>query len=475
MRFDEMHLRLSRQVAKGETLKLVKSDNNTTPYTIDFVELEPVPAAVTYNDVNTQYPGALQYNPSSDGDLATYVDSHRGSTIYLPAGKIETAWRIYFNQNDMRLIGAGMWYTEVYFNASSDNLSTYQRRGVESYNSNLLVEGIYFNTVNNKRYYNNDDSKQVGKGFNGSFGANSTIRNCWVEHFECGAWFGNYTNGASSGLKIEHCRFRNNYADGVNCSKSMHDVTLRYCSFRNNGDDDMASWSTGGMATNITYAYSTAENNWRASSLGFFGGDGHQAHHIFIADALESGARVNADFGGNGFGNNTINMYDITIQNSGCITGTRGNQGDFWGNMQGALNIGSGSNYDVKNIRMKNIDILYSRGHAIMILSLGNNHQLKNITLENISVNHATYNGIYFTNSAKGSIGYCNLFFSNVKKDMNTCPTTLTWEQTADCQPFTEIKNIHEQDTNATKFIRNGKLYIQAGPFYYDTLGRKYE
>jgi len=475
MRFDEMHLRLSRQVAAGEVLKLVKTDNNSTPYTIDFVELEPVPAAVTYNEVNTRYPGTLQYNPATDGDLANYVNSHRGSTIYLPAGKIETAWRIYFEQDNMRLIGAGMWYTEVYFNASSDDGTTYSRRGVESYKSNLLIEGIYFNTVNNKRYYNNDDSKQVGKGFNGSFGANSTIRNCWVEHFECGAWFGNYNNGASDNLRIEHCRFRNNYADGVNCSKSMKNVTLQYCSFRNNGDDDMASWSTGGMASNITFAYNTAENNWRASSLGFFGGDGHKAHHIYIADALESGARVNADFGGNGFGNSTIEMHDITIQHCGCITGNRGNQGDFWGNMQGAFNIGSGNNYDVKNISLNHIDIYNSRGHAIMIWSLGNNHQLRNITLKNINVFYAVYNGIYFTNSAKGSMSYCNLSFSNVKYTMNTPPSTLTWTQMADCSTPTDIIYQDAEEGQVHKFFLNGHIYLQIGDACYDSMGRRYE
>ena len=69
-----------------------------------------------------------------------------------------------------------MWYTELYFTASSDDRSTYNKRGIETDNSNIVIEGLYINTINNKRYYDNNANYQVGKGFMGSFGANSIIR-----------------------------------------------------------------------------------------------------------------------------------------------------------------------------------------------------------------------------------------------------------------------------------------------------------
>jgi hypothetical protein len=43
MRFDEMHLRLARTVNTAEVLTLRKAANDELPYTIDFIELEPVP------------------------------------------------------------------------------------------------------------------------------------------------------------------------------------------------------------------------------------------------------------------------------------------------------------------------------------------------------------------------------------------------------------------------------------------------
>lgn len=158
-----------------------------------------------------------------------------------------------------------MWYTEIYFSASSDNKQTYNKRGIEADADNIVLEGLYLNTVNNKRYYNDNSNYQVGKGLMGSFGANSVIKNVWVEHFECGGWI-----DGTDRLRVSHCRFRNNYADGINLSFGSRNSFVEYCSFRNNGDDDMASWSRGHkMCEYITYRYCTAENNWRASSVGF--------------------------------------------------------------------------------------------------------------------------------------------------------------------------------------------------------------
>jgi len=209
--------------------------------------------------------------------------------------------------------------------------------------------------------------------------------------------------------------------------------------------------------------------------LGFFGGENHTAHHIYIADGLECGVRVNADFAGNGFSSSgTISIHDITIQHCACVSGTRGNQGDFWGNMQGALNIGSGGNYDVQNIAFERIFISESRSHAIYIPKMSNNKQVRNITLNDISVNGAVYNGIYFYNSAKGDISYCNLRFQNVKKDMNSIPSSLSWQQMPEC--ITSLSAISFTPTSQPdKMLINQQLLIHVDGTYYDTLGHRHE
>ena len=473
MRFDETHIRLSRPVATSEYLKIVKKDNNNIPYTIDFVELEPVPEKVTFESISGN---KIQYDGVSD--MQDFITANPGKIIYFPEGRWVSHRRLYLtNGNNTQLIGAGMWYTEIYFDAVSNNQTTYSYRGIEGSSSNLRIEGLYLNTVNNQRYYNGNSSYQVGKGFQNCFGSNSVIRNCWVEHFECGVWVSDYSSKGSNNLLIEHCRFRNNYADGVNCSHGSNGHTVRYCSFRNNGDDDMASWSSGKLCSNVTFAYCTAENNWRASSLGFFGGKGHTAHHLYIADALESGARINSDFTGNGFSQQgAFNIYDITIQHSGCINGTRGNKGDFWGNMQGALNIGSTANYPIYNIHFNNIEINDSRCHAVYIKA-ANGKPLSNISLNNLTVNTAAYNGIYFA-AANGTMTYCNLIFHDVQREMNSVPSALSWTQAADCQPPIHsgqgiTTNDLQSSTDIHKFFRDGTLYISVNGNTYDILGRK--
>ncbi len=148
----------------------------------------------------------------------------------------------------------------------------------------------------------------------GSFGKGSIIRNVWAEHFECGGWI----DGADE-LTVSDCRFRNNYADGMNLSYGSKNSIVERCSFRNNGDDDMASWSRSGrLCENNTYRYCTAENNWRASSLGFFGGKQNKAYNCVIIDPMEAGMRVNSDFPGEPFSNDGYSeMYNISIYKGG--------------------------------------------------------------------------------------------------------------------------------------------------------------
>lgn len=430
MRFDETHLQLSRPVASGEQLRLVKSTADNLPYTIDFIELEPVPEPVAFESLTGE---KVCYEPIVDGqavDLQEFINTHGGKTIYLPAGRYEYDKRLYINADNTRLIGAGMWHTELYFSAPSDNSATYSQRGIETNRSHLRVEGLYINTANRQRYYDNDNSKQVGKAFMGSWGKGSVISHCWAEHFECGAWIADYSGTGSDSLLVEHCRFRNHYADGINCSHGSTNHTIRYCSFRNNGDDDMASWTTQRMCRHITYAYCTAENNWRASSLGFFGGTGHYAHHIVIFDGLECGVRINADFSGRGFADSEeIYLHDITVVHCGCIAGQKGTAGDFWGNRQGAVNIGPTAYYPVQHLRMEHISVQDSRRMAFYIAAGAN--PIADLHLRHITIDGAA-TGITFY-GARGDATYCDLLFYDVEQPMTSYGTYWTWTEDPDC------------------------------------------
>jgi hypothetical protein len=415
MRFDEMHLKLTSKIPSGATFKLVKKDNNATAYTIDFVELEPVPDPVTFESITDT--NKVMYDSSTSLDVFIYQNG--GKTIYIPAGTYTEANKIQILNDNTKIIGAGMWYTEIYFSASSDIRLTYAYRGIQTDNNRVVIDGLYLNTINNKRYYDNNPSYEVGKGFMGGFGSNSIIRNTWVEHFECGAWIANYDGKGANNLLVENCRFRNNYADGLNLCYGVENALVQNCSFRNNGDDDMASWSTGEMCINNTFQYNTAENNWRASSLGFFGGQQNKALNCVIIDPMEAGLRATCDFAGTGFSTVGYNEFrNISVYKGGVAGGIAGISGDLWGNQQGAIQLNSSSYYNLTNIKLDSINLYNSKNNAVYIGS-GSGYKIVNLIMNNISIDATGQYGIYY-NGANGNASFCNISYSNIGTGVNT-------------------------------------------------------
>jgi len=449
MRFDEMHFKLNTVIPENSTFRLVKADNNDMAYTIDFVELEKIPEAISFDSLPDE--NKVLYTTES-GPLQTFVSQNLGKTIFLPEGKYEVDSRIIINGNGTKIIGAGMWSTEIYFTASSDDKSTYNKRGIETYSSNITLEGFYLNTINNKRYYNNDPVYQVGKGLMGSFGSNSNIKNLWVEHFECGGWI----EGAGN-LNIQNCRFRNNYADGMNLAYGCKNSVVEHCSYRNNGDDDMASWSRGdGLCENNVYRYSTSENNWRASGLGFFGGKQNKAYNIVIIDPMEAGFRITCDFPGMPFSNDgNSEFYNISVYKGGVAGGSVGINGDLWGNQQGALHINSSSQYDLVNIKIYNIDFYDSKNDAIFI-GCGS-RTIKNLFLKDIRVHGTGRYGIYYYNP-KGSGAYCNISYDGIGASTNTSTKPAAFSFDEDCDFSAIFQNNKLPDVRL--FSHDGTLFI---------------
>ncbi len=466
MRFDEIHLKLASKIPANSLFRLVKTDENDIPYTIDFAELEEVPEAVIFNSITDE--NKISYSPDQ-GKLQYFVSENKGKTIFLPAGKYEVDGRIIINGDGTKIIGAGKWHTEIYFTASSDDRSTYNQRGIETSNNNIVLEGLYLNTINNKRYYNNDEIYQVGKGVMGSFGSNSTIRNVWIEHFECGGWI----EGANN-LKIQHCRFRNNYADGINLAYGSKNSIVEHCSFRNNGDDDMASWSRADrLCENNIFRYCTSENNWRASGLGFFGGKQNKACNIVITDPMEAGFRVTCDFPGMPFNSEGYSeFYNISVYKGGVASGVAGIGGDLWGNQQGALHINSSSQYDLQNIKIYNIDFYNSKNDAVFLGSA--TKSVKNLILRDIYIQGTGRYGLFFYNT-KGNGTYCNIKYENIGAVTNTNVVPSSFTFTEDCS----TASVQISKTQEIQVIsQDGALHITGkeniSVSVFDIWGRKY-
>ncbi len=412
MRFDEVRLLLQNDVISGSQLKLVRENGNMY---LDFIELEPVKEAESAPDEAVAYYG--------DGStLQAFIDANGGKTIFLPPGIYNVSRELYFGSPNTTLKGAGIWYSQIHFTNNNE-----LQGGLRSNASNVSFSDLYLTTVRNSR-------SNSYKAINGIYSGGATINNIWAEHFECGAWIGQYNNGVidyADGLVVSNCRFRNNYADGINLCKGTRNSIVEHCNFRNNGDDDMAIWSANDLeCQNNTFRYNTSEHCWRASGCAIYGGYNNRAHNLLIRDNLEAGIRVNNTFPGVGFSDNGIHeFYDISIISCGTFN-------SIYNNQVGAIDlfVNDVAGTKIKNVKFSDIDIIDSKNDAIFI-NKGNGEGFYNLVFEDIRISGTgkeyPYNnvtnkswgrgyGILFSNYPSGNGTYENMSYSDIAGNVTT-------------------------------------------------------
>jgi len=454
MRFDEVRVKLATKIPTGGKLKLIRESGNIS---LDFVELETVATA------KTAPAGAVTY--SGDGStLQTFIDGNGGKTIFLPAGVYNVNRKLWFGVNNTKLIGAGMWYTQINFTYTTAN-----EGGLYADASGICFSDLYLTTVRNSR----TDSY---KAINGVFTTGTVIENIWAEHFVAGAWIAQYyysgiTN--ADGFVMKYCRFRNNYADGVNLCKGTCNAVVEHCSFRNNGDDDMAVWSADGLeCQNNTFRYNTSENCWRAAGCAIYGGLSNKAHNLLIRDNLEVGLRVNNSFPGIAFNTGGLHQFtDITIENCGTMN-------DLFNTPVGAIDLvcNNVAGTRINNVKFVNIDIVNSKNDAVYIRKHAGDG-FYNLVFENIRVNgtgkeypnNNTTNsttkrgyGLLFAGNPAGNATYCGMSYTNrggdALSDTNTTAKgSLAWTALTGCLTTNE-ENIFKRNYTFTDV--NGSICI---------------
>ncbi|OMQ13010.1 Ig-like domain-containing protein [[Flexibacter] sp. ATCC 35103] len=430
MRFDEVRYKLPAKIAVSGTLKLVRESGNVH---VDFAEMEPVPTAVTAPAGSVTYTG-------NGSDLQTFIDANGGKKIFVPSGVFNVNRELYFGAANTSLIGAGMWYTQINFtNTSSGN------GGLRANASNISFTDLYLTT-------NSASRSNSYKAINGVFTAGSAVKNIWAEHFECGAWIAQYNVGGpaiADGFTLSNCRFRNNYADGINLCKGTANSIVEHCNFRNNGDDDQAIWSADGLeCINNTFRYNTSENCWRACGLAIYGGKNNKAYNLIIKDNLEAGIRVSNNFPGAPFNNDGMHeIHDITVSTCGTFN-------DTYNNPVAAVDIFSATNAgsQVKNVQLYNIDILDSRNDAISISKRSGdgiyNLSFKDITVNGTGKEYPNNNAlnrnwgrgffVLIAGSPAGNGTYCNMNYSNRggnagSNEETSAIGTFSWTPSSNC------------------------------------------
>jgi len=436
MRFDEARMKLPAKIPAGGKLKLVTKSGKIH---IDFVEMEAIPPRVEPAAGDVVY----KKDESTEGDgtdLQNFIDRNPGKTIYVPEGVYKMGWELYFGNDNSALKGAGSWYTELHFTSMK-----WLKGGLYANAKDISFSGLYLTTENNSR-------SSSYKAINGIFTSKSVIKDFWAEHFECGAWIAQYNAGEvafADGFLVTNCRFRNNYADGINLCKGTRNTIVEHCSFRNNGDDDMAIWCADNMeCQNNTFRYCTSENSWRASGCAIYGGLNNKAHHLLIKDNLEAGLRANNAFPGIAFNNAGMHEFsDITIVRCGT-------NNDLYYGPIGAIDLmcTDRNGFSVKNIKFSNIDIIDSKNDAIYF-NIWGGRDFTNMVFENINIDgtgreYPVNNGkeedtergfgILFKRNPKGTATYCNITIKNrggnAKQDISLEQIgKLEWKEAPGC------------------------------------------
>lgn len=325
--FDEVHGFFGKHVNPGDTVTI---ENNGVELALDFVELENVPAPIpqpanSISITDTEY-GAKDGQDSTEAfEKALKAAIEQKKTLYIPVGEFKINKKIDFTADSLTITGAGMWYSKLNFTTNENGKGGFS----VGHDSNRLTFSHFAMTSALTSRYDYLKDKAQYKAFAGSFGKDSRIDNMWIEHFECGAWIGDYDSYMryTDHLVIENSRIRNNLADGVNFAQGTRNSVVRNSNIRNNGDDSLATFSssihTNVYAENNSFEHNTIELGWRAGGVGIFGGKNHKVTNNLIKDSRGgAGIRVSTVFAKEGFGlgfdeNNEILIKDNKIVNSG--------------------------------------------------------------------------------------------------------------------------------------------------------------
>jgi hypothetical protein len=393
-RFDEVHFKLPSALAAGDTIRIEKSQGDDIEYGVDFLEIEPVPAAIERPEgsVSPSDFGAIADDGLDDLDAfnqAVAEASASGKVLYIPPGTFHLGkmWQVGSVESmiqDLTVTGAGIWHTNIQFTNPDPAGGGISFRVL----GKLEFSNVYMNSNLRSRYNQN----AIYKAFMDNFGKNSHVHDVWVEHFECGFWVADYAHTPAifaDGLLIENSRVRNSLADGINFAQGTSNSTVRNTNLRNNGDDALAIWTSdyaGAPAgVNNTFSYDTVENNWRASAVGIFGGSGHKVSHLLIVDMFgSSGFRMNTVFPGYHFEQNTgVEFTDSTIIHGGTSQ-------DVYKGERGAIDL-EASTGPIKNVTIARIDI---QGALRSGVQMGYGGGFENIVFDDVHIQGTGLDGI---------------------------------------------------------------------------------
>lgn len=370
--FDEVsQLFKEANIKVGDKVTITNIDS--TPVGIDLVDLEKAPDAIKQpeNSVSITDFGAVANDGSDDYQaFMAAIESAKASkkSVYIPEGQFDFSEQLHiYAPEGVKISGAGQWHTKLHFTSTK-----------------IGGGGIVFEHGTNKIDFGNVsmDSDLTSryneganyKGISGTLGNGSSIHDIKIEHFEVGAWIGDYAPASdmhyTDGLTISNATIRNNLADGVNFAQGTSNSTVINSNIRGNGDDGLATWSSihentnAHVAENNRFLNNTVELGWRAAGIGIFGGKGHEVANNLIKDNTNwGGVRLNTVFKKS----HNFDFNDTGISVHDNLLVSNGTNADTYGRVKGSIDLEEGRDYatpnkdilgELKNIKIENNTIV---------------------------------------------------------------------------------------------------------------------
>jgi hypothetical protein len=291
--FDEAHA-LFADVPTGGTIKLQQDAQDTAPsYVIDLVDFEEVaaPLAQPSGSLSIADYGATTDDGTDDSAAITTAiaaAASQGKVLWIPKGVFDqpsnpgglsASNTPKLRVSGVAIRGAGMWYSA---------LQGFGAQFEVSGNDNQFYDFAVFGDVTYR------DDTEGWHGFDGPAGTGSRMENVWIEHETVGWWLGkggdeNQVDAPlTQGLVIHGVRVRDTYADGINMADATSGSTIEQSTFRNTGDDSIATWSYAADGTapcqGDVFQFDTVQTVWRASCFALYGGSDNSIESSTCAD-----------------------------------------------------------------------------------------------------------------------------------------------------------------------------------------------
>ncbi len=404
--YDETHA-IFDDLPAGATIALQKDAQDTAAYyVIDLVDFEEIAAPLSQpaGSLSLTDFGAVPDDGNDDGPaLQNAIDAAKtqGKVLWIPQGRFDILFTAagvssrHINASGVTLAGAGMWYSV---------LSGFGAQFKMSGNNNRMSDFALFGDLTYR-----DDATGY-QGFDGPWGTGSRAENLWIEHTNVGFWVG---HGATSppinapltdGFVVHGVRVRDTWADGVNFANATANSIVEQSTFRNTGDDSLATWSFSSdgpvPCKNDLFQFNTVQTVWRANCFAIYGGQDIQVEDNLCADTSNyPGLLISTTF-------SPLPLTGTTAVLRNTLTRAGG---PHYGQQYGALRFFADAQPLGGTVNVSDLEIADPTFAGIQFAGT---NTTSGVTLDDVTVTNYQTQGIWITSEASGSATVTNVSIS---------------------------------------------------------------